>query len=98
VLERLHGAALVECRLETGRTHQIRVHLAEHRHPVLADPIYGRPLRDPKLRVAAAAIGRQALHATLLGFPHPRTKKPLRFESPLPDDMVRALTALRPAS
>ncbi len=94
-IERLHGAALVRCRLETGRTHQIRVHLAEHGWPLLADPIYGRPPRDPRLRQAAAAIGRQALHARVLGFRHPVTDQPLRFEAEPPPDFDRALLLLR---
>ncbi len=95
VVERLHGSALVECRLETGRTHQIRVHLADHRTPVLADPVYGRPSRDPLLRDVAAALGRQALHARLLGFRHPTTGAPLRFEAPPPEDFEAALARLR---
>src|SRR5690606_10652023 len=71
VKERLHGAALVECRLDTGRTHQIRVHLSEHGHPILGDPVYGRPAKDPLVRKVAAELGRQALHAAVLGFRHP---------------------------
>ncbi len=95
VRERLHGAALLVCRLETGRTHQIRVHLADHGFPLLGDPLYGRPSRDPRLRAAAGALGRQALHAAVLGFEHPVTGERLRFESPVPDDLRAALSDLR---
>lgn len=94
-LERLHGAALVRCRLETGRTHQIRVHLAEHGWPILADPVYGRGSPDPRLRAAAQAIGRQALHARVLGFDHPATAQRMRFSAEPPEDFQRALAALR---
>ncbi len=95
VKERLHGAALVRCRLETGRTHQIRVHLADAGMPVLGDPVYARTPRDPRLRAAHLALGRQALHASVLGFVHPVTGVPLRFEAPLPSDFRAALEALR---
>ena len=94
-LEILAGASLVRCRLETGRTHQIRVHLSEAGLPLLADALYGRVARDPRVRDAAAALGRQALHAAVLGFEHPRSGQRMRFESPLPDDLARALAALR---
>jgi 23S rRNA pseudouridine1911/1915/1917 synthase len=88
--------ALVECRLETGRTHQIRVHLAEQAGtPLLADWLYGRPPGSPDLLEIATALGRQALHAAVLGFVHPITQERLRFESELPADLVAALTALR---
>lgn len=96
--ERLHGSALLACRLDTGRTHQIRVHLAEHGTPVLGDPVYGRSPRDPVVREVAAELGRQALHAAVLGFAHPSTGAPLRFETPPPEDFRRALTRLREAS
>ncbi len=94
-LEFLHGSALVRCRLETGRTHQIRVHLAEHGHPVLGDPLYGKSVGDPELRGVSAELGRQALHAALLAFAHPITGEPLRFETEPPEDFQRALRALR---
>jgi 23S rRNA pseudouridine1911/1915/1917 synthase len=95
-LEDLEGATLVACRLETGRTHQIRVHLAERLHtPILGDPLYGRPPKSPRLRAIAEALGRQALHARLLGFAHPATGQRVRWESPLPSDIERALGALR---
>jgi len=85
-------AALIECRLLTGRTHQIRVHLAHAGHPLIGDPAYGtRSGRAAaKLGAAGAAIAgfpRQALHARLLGFTHPATGEKLRFESPLPTDL-----------
>ncbi len=95
VTERLVGATLVRCTLETGRTHQIRVHLAESGTPVLGDPVYGRPPRDPRVRALGEALGHQALHARVLGFVHPRTKKTVRFEAPWPADFERALGALR---
>jgi 23S rRNA pseudouridine1911/1915/1917 synthase len=80
-------AAQVRCRLETGRTHQIRVHLSEHGMPVIGDPLYGHRYRDPELAALAHRLGRQALHAAVLGFAHPVTGAPLRFESPMPADM-----------
>jgi 23S rRNA pseudouridine1911/1915/1917 synthase len=80
-------AAQVRCRLETGRTHQIRVHLSEHGMPVIGDPLYGHRYRDPELAALAHELGRQALHAAVLGFAHPVTGAPLRFESPMPADM-----------
>ena len=96
VVEPLGAATLVACHLETGRTHQIRVHLAERSGtPILGDALYGRLPQDPTLRAAAAALGRQALHARVLGFVHPATGKPVRWESPLPEDFARALAALR---
>lgn len=88
-------AALVECRLETGRTHQIRVHLSEHGFPLLGDPVYGRLPKDPRLREVASALGRQALHAATLAFAHPITGARLEFRSPLPADMVRTEASLR---
>ena len=98
VLERLAGgrAALVECRLETGRTHQIRVHLSEQaKTPLLADALYGKRTSDPELQRASELIGRQALHAAVLGFTHPESGERLRFEAPLPPDFASALSALR---
>ena len=96
VLERLAGATLVECQLATGRTHQIRVHMAEAMcTPVLGDPLYGKPPQDAALRALAAELGHQALHARLLGFTHPATGKEMRWESPPPADFERALDLLR---
>lgn len=94
-IELLHGSALVRCRLETGRTHQIRVHLAEHGHPVLGDPLYGKSIRDPELRRVGAELGRQALHAAVLAFDHPITGEAMRFETEPPEDFQKALRALR---
>jgi 23S rRNA pseudouridine1911/1915/1917 synthase len=88
-------AALVECRLETGRTHQIRVHLAEQAGtPLLSDWLYGREPGDPELLAISQALGRQALHAAVLGFVHPATGAALRFESALPSDFQTAYAAL----
>ena len=95
-VERFDGATLVRCTLETGRTHQIRVHLAEQADaPILADALYGKPPRDPALRAIADRLGRQALHANVLGFVHPITGEHHRWESPLPADMAEAVGALR---
>jgi 23S rRNA pseudouridine1911/1915/1917 synthase len=96
VRERFEGAALVEVDLLTGRTHQIRVHLAESGHPLLCDELYGAG-RKGKGRVAEAqeVLGRQALHAWRLAFPHPRTGKVLRVEAPPPPDFTAALRLLR---
>ena len=96
VLARLRGATHVECTLETGRTHQIRVHLAESGTPVLGDPVYGCAPRDPFVRAVGERLGHQALHARLLGFVHPRTGEAVRFEAPPPPDFAVALEALGP--
>jgi 23S rRNA pseudouridine1911/1915/1917 synthase len=80
-------AALVECRLETGRTHQIRVHMAHAGHPLIGDRVYGRR--------GGPSFGRQALHAARLGFTHPITGEALAFEAPLPADMEGLLAWLR---
>ncbi|ATI42542.1 RNA pseudouridine synthase [Pacificitalea manganoxidans] len=95
------GAGLVECRLETGRTHQIRVHLAHCGHGLIGDPTYGgqrKPSAKALGEAAAAALAafpRQALHAATLGFEHPVSGEWMRFEAPLPQDMQDLLTALR---
>ncbi len=93
-------AALVECRLETGRTHQIRVHMSHAGHGLIGDPTYGGRRKISEKAVGAAgaeaarAFPRQALHAAVLGFDHPVTGEALRFESPLPEDMAALLAAL----
>ncbi len=94
VLSALDAAALVECRLETGRTHQVRVHLASIGHSLLGDPVYGRC--PPRLRPVLAALGfrRQALHAAELGFIHPVDARALHFTSPTPVDMQTLLVDL----
>jgi 23S rRNA pseudouridine1911/1915/1917 synthase len=86
-LRSLEDCALVECRLETGRTHQVRVHLASIGHSLLGDPVYGRA--NSRLRTVLKSLGfrRQALHAAVLGLVHPMTGDRLRFESDLPKDM-----------
>jgi 23S rRNA pseudouridine1911/1915/1917 synthase len=94
VLAALEGATHVRCTLETGRTHQIRVHLAESGTPVVGDPVYGKAPRDPRVREVAERLGHQALHARVLGFVHPRTGEWLRFEVGAPADFVEAREAL----
>jgi 23S rRNA pseudouridine1911/1915/1917 synthase len=97
--ERAFGgtAALIECRLLTGRTHQIRVHLAERGHPLIGDPVYGgrygRTRKGTPTDVAAY-FPRQALHARHLGFRHPASGEYLAFDSDLPEDMKSLLAAL----
>lgn len=99
VRERFEGASLVEIELETGRTHQIRVHFSDANHPLLADETYGGTRRDkkapPLVQRAAKEMGRQALHAWRLAFPHPRTGVRIAAEAPLPADFERALAVLR---
>jgi 23S rRNA pseudouridine1911/1915/1917 synthase len=92
-------AALIECRLLTGRTHQIRVHLAHIGHPLIGDPVYGGRAgrgvaRTGNIGAEIAIFPRQALHARLLGFTHPTSREPLRFESRLPADMAALLANL----
>ena len=94
-LEQLDSAALVECRLETGRTHQVRVHMASIGHPLLGDPVYGRSF--PRLRPILSRLGfqRQALHARELGFIHPVSNENMHFTSPLPADLGALIEELR---
>ena len=84
-------ASLIACKLETGRTHQVRVHLAHLGHPLIGDAVYGRPKTVQGLTLTMA---RQALHAVRLGFQHPKTHKQMRFESPPPADYQALLAAL----
>lgn len=95
VVERLPGASYVEVSLETGRTHQIRVHFSDHGHPLVGDRTYGRPPRDARLRAVARALGRQALHAHVLGITHPATGRRMRWSTEPPADLQAALAALR---
>jgi 23S rRNA pseudouridine1911/1915/1917 synthase len=96
-------ASLIECRLETGRTHQIRVHLTHLGHPLIGDPQYGRARQPPRAKTEAEATAftlatefpRQALHAFVLGFQHPTLHRTMRFESPWPADFALLVAALR---
>jgi len=109
ILETFNGrdgkpvAALLACQLETGRTHQIRVHLAHIGHPLLGDTVYGPHFKTksshlgPQSQAALTALGRQALHAYLLALEHPQTGEILHWESPLPQDLLLLQTALRAA-
>jgi 23S rRNA pseudouridine1911/1915/1917 synthase len=87
VRERFAACTLLDCRLETGRTHQIRVHLAALHHPLVGDPAYGRR--------SGIAFHRQALHAWRLGLTHPATRKPMSWQAPLPEDFAALLESLR---
>lgn len=94
------SASLLRCRLETGRTHQIRVHMTELGHAIIGDPVYGTHLRTKAMRLSgearqrALSLPRQALHAATLGFAHPVTGEPLLFQSPLPADLAALQDAL----
>jgi 23S rRNA pseudouridine1911/1915/1917 synthase len=95
VIKRYRDATLVEAEPKTGRTHQIRVHFAENRYPLLGDRIYGpRKHKSEFLETASKALGRQALHASTIGFTHPRTDEYMEFHAPLPDDMKKAINIL----
>ena len=101
LMEAFGPASLLACRLETGRTHQIRVHMASVGHPLLGDSVYGAGFKTKSARLAegakaaVAALGRQALHAAVLGFMHPITGKLLRFESAPPQNFSNLINALR---
>jgi 23S rRNA pseudouridine1911/1915/1917 synthase len=99
--EPLGAASLISCRLETGRTHQIRVHLAHIGHPLLGDAVYGAGFKSKSAqlteagRAALARLGRQALHAATLGFVHPVTGEELSFESPPPEELSSLIRSLK---
>ena len=97
-IQSLPGATLLEIDLVTGRTHQIRVHFAARRHPVVGDTRYGgapwKALRDPERRALFASFQRLALHATKLAFTHPITRQPMSFSAPLQDDVAALVEAL----
>ena len=100
VRERFRAHTLVECRLETGRTHQIRVHMAYAKHPLVGDPLYGGSFKLPKaatpaLVEALRTFKRQALHAEKLEFVHPVSGQPMTFQSPVPADMQALVAVLR---
>ena len=100
VLERFRAHTYITVQLETGRTHQIRVHMAHLHHPLVGDPVYGGRLRlpvdcDPALREALRGFKRQALHAGALGLVHPESGEALHWKVPLPADMQQLLEALR---
>ena len=88
------GYTLVECQLETGRTHQIRIHLAEIGHPLCGEKVYNRPLREKPITDPSGARC-VALHAAELGFAHPGNEKVMHFDSPLPADFKQLLKRLR---
>ncbi len=94
ILQTLGGFSLISCRLETGRTHQIRIHLAESGHPVCGEPVYHRRL-DGSVIVDDSASPRMALHAAELGFMHPTTGKSLSWSMPLPADLQQFVAALK---
>lgn len=98
--ERFRAHTALECRLETGRTHQIRVHMQHLKHPIVGDPLYGGPLRLPKgagdaLIEALRGFKRQALHAEVLAFEHPISGERLEVSAPVPEDMQRLMALLR---
>jgi 23S rRNA pseudouridine1911/1915/1917 synthase len=100
VVERFQGHTHITCKLETGRTHQIRVHMAHIRHPLIGDPVYGGRFKHAKglsesLRDRIQSFKRQALHAGLLGFIHPKTDKLMSWQVDLPEDMQTLLQALK---
>jgi len=90
-LEPLRGATLVGCRLETGRQHQIRIHLSEAGHPLVGEQVYVRDYAGPRIEAS-----RPMLHARELGFEHPETHRPMRWEDPPPPDFAALLASLRP--
>lgn len=99
VIERLRGVSVVRCRLRSGRTHQIRVHMKHIGHPIVGDPVYSGPqwrgIPDKRIQKALASMPRQALHAARITFPHPRTGTSLTFDAPMPGDVTALLETLR---
>ncbi|WP_086616597.1 RluA family pseudouridine synthase [Erythrobacter tepidarius] len=95
VLEKLDAASVIECRLETGRTHQVRVHLASIGHPLVGDPVYGRTPKPLRPLLERLDFARQALHAAELGFVHPLTGQTIRLRSEMPADMAELIDQLR---
>ncbi|QDZ07697.1 RluA family pseudouridine synthase [Sphingomonas panacisoli] len=93
-LSQLSDATLVQCKLETGRTHQVRVHMASIGHPLLGDPVYGRTKQVHRKVLETLNFRRQALHAAVLGFIHPITRNALSFESEMPADMQELFDTL----
>ena len=99
VVERLRYVSLIRCRIRTGRTHQIRVHMKHIGHPIVGDPVYSGPqwrgIPDKQLQKALAAMKRQALHAVRITLTHPSSGEAMTFESPMPEDFSRLAAALR---
>jgi 23S rRNA pseudouridine1911/1915/1917 synthase len=97
VLERFEGCALLQCSLETGRTHQIRVHMRSIGHPLVGDPVYGSKPKgiSPSAGRLIAEFPRQALHAQRLELTHPQQGKEMAWEAAVPDDMATLLLMLR---
>jgi 23S rRNA pseudouridine1911/1915/1917 synthase len=99
VAERLRHVSLVRCRLRTGRTHQIRVHMKHIGHPIVGDPVYSGPqwrgIPDKKIQKLLSSLERQMLHAAKITFAHPSTATPMTFEAPLPADFASVVVALR---
>ncbi len=100
VMEKYRHSTRLKLRLETGRTHQIRVHMAHIRHPIIGDPVYGGRVQltknlSPELIQLLRGFKRQALHAFALGFDHPESGEPMRFEAEIPEDMQQLIIALR---
>ena len=94
LIQMLNGASVVECRLETGRTHQIRVHMASLGHNLIGDPLYGTNRPHKGAPAEARGFGRQALHATQISFLHPVSKVEMCYVSPVPSDISALIAAL----
>ena len=99
VIERLRGVSVVRCRLRSGRTHQIRVHMKHIGHPIVGDPLYSGPqwrgIPDKRVQKALSSMSRQALHAARITFPHPRSAASMTFEAPMPADVTELIAVLR---